>query len=374
MLDAERHVSLRDDIQVNGLLHPIVTYGGEILDGRNRYKACTEIGVEPTFAEFDGDPWAYVWSANGERRDLVHDQRYLIWKRATVKSAAWQTQQAAKREAANVARSEAAKEQNAASNPRAGERFGPATTCGDTERDHAAESEKKTSTAKAAASKTNRGSVERMDQLDRHRPDLADKVLAGEIKPTQALRQMKRDSLADRVAELPEGKYRVIYADPPWSYGDERSGLDASGSAAAAHYPTMPIGEICALDIASLAADDAVLFLWATFPLLPDALQVIHSWGFKYKTAMVWDKQRANLGNYHDARAEMLIIATRGACTPEGKGRPSQIQSIARGAHSAKPEEFRATIDHMYPNGPRVELFRRGEAPAGWTIWGNEIA
>lgn len=209
-------------------------------------------------------------------------------------------------------------------------------------------------------------------------PDDAKIALArGEIKPSVALREQKRSMLSQRVAALPAGKFRVIYADPPWKYGDERAGLEKGDTAAAAQYPTMPTAQICELapdgrHVSDLAADDAVLFMWATFPLLLDGLDVIKAWGFKYKTAFVWDKQRSNIGNYHDARAELLMIATRGSCPIEINTRPKQVQSIARGKHSAKPEDFRQLIDSLYPTGPRIELFRRGVAPDGWKIWGNE--
>lgn len=204
------------------------------------------------------------------------------------------------------------------------------------------------------------------------------RVKSGEIKPSVALRDQRRATLGDRVAALPDGKFRVIYADPPWKYGDERTGdVGRAGTAAADQYPTMPTEAICSLapydrSVRDLAAGDAVLFMWATFPLLEDGLSVVKAWGFHYKTAYIWDKQRSNIGNYHDARAELLMIATRGSCPIEIDTRPNQVQSIARGRHSAKPEEFRALIDRLYPTGPRVELFRRGEAPPGWVIWGNE--
>lgn len=192
----------------------------------------------------------------------------------------------------------------------------------------------------------------------------------------QKLRDAHRATLAVRATKLPAGLHRVIYADPPWKYGDERTGFTGEHVAAAAHYPTMPTPEICALDVKSLAAPDAVLFCWATFPLVPDALAVVAAWGFTYKTALVWDKGRPNnQGSYHDARGELLLIATRGSCAPEVDVRPRQVQEIQRGErHSGKPEEFRALIDAMYPSGPRIELFRRGDAPAGWATWGNEAA
>lgn len=218
--------------------------------------------------------------------------------------------------------------------------------------------------------------------------DVFAKVKAGEIKPMVALRDQKRATLGERIAELPAGKFRVVYADPPWKYGDERTGSataiggddSRSDSSAADKYPTMPTDKICEFTdetgrhVSDLAAHDAVLFMWATFPLLEDAMRVIPAWGFKYKTAIVWHKQRSNVGNYHDASCELLMICTRGSCPIEIDERVSQMQSIARGKHSAKPEEFRALVDRLYPSGPRVELFRRGVAPSGWTIWGNEAA
>lgn len=204
------------------------------------------------------------------------------------------------------------------------------------------------------------------------------KVKAGEIKPTVALRQQKAATLSTRIAALPAGTFRVLYADPPWKYGDDRAGLEKADTAAAAQYPTMTTSAICELadhegrTVRQLAQPDAVLFMWATFPLLEDALQVIKAWGFDYKTAFVWDKERSNIGNYHDARAELLMIGVRGSCPIEISKRFPQVQALPRGRHSEKPEAFRELIDTMYPTGPRVELFRRGAAPKGWVIWGNE--
>jgi N6-adenosine-specific RNA methylase IME4 len=127
-------------------------------------------------------------------------------------------------------------------------------------------------------------------------------------------------------------------------------------------------------DVKSIAAPDSVLFCWATFPLLADALALVAAWGFKYKTAFVWDKGHGAFGNYHDADAELLLVATRGSCLPEADKKEKQVQRFPRGKHSAKPEEWRQLIDRLYPSGPRIELFRRGDCPAGWAIWGAEAA
>lgn len=86
--------------------------------------------------------------------------------------------------------------------------------------------------------------------------------------------------------ELPRGPWDVIYADPPWTYRN-----DGVRGAAARNYATMPVEALCRMDVQSIAAPDSVLFLWATFPTLPDALEVMRAWGYDYKTAaFVWVK------------------------------------------------------------------------------------
>jgi N6-adenosine-specific RNA methylase IME4 len=176
------------------------------------------------------------------------------------------------------------------------------------------------------------------------------------------------------VAALPADTYRVLYADPPWQYNDSRAtGDHRETTAALTHYPTMCVADLCALNLRSLAQPDSVLLMWATFPLLPDALRVVEAWGFKYKTAFVWSKGRGTFGHYHTADAELLMVATRGSCVPDADTREAQVQSVVRdGRHSEKPEHFRALVDRLYPIGPRIELFARGQAASGWHTWGNE--
>jgi N6-adenosine-specific RNA methylase IME4 len=190
----------------------------------------------------------------------------------------------------------------------------------------------------------------------------------------EALRQIQRETMP--ALALPTGpkRYRVIYADPPWQYSDSRAGLaDYAQTAAEDHYPTMSVEELSALDVPRLAEPDATLFCWATFPLLPDALEVVKAWGFTYKTAFVWAKGRANFGHYHNASAELLLVCTRGSGVPDVDKREQQVQAVDRtGRHSAKPEEFRALIDRLYTHGNKIELFRRGQAPTGWDVWGNQ--
>lgn len=199
-------------------------------------------------------------------------------------------------------------------------------------------------------------------------------VRDGHSTITKAIREVEH-SRRPSVPLSTSGRYRVIYADPPWRYNDTRGGLESyRGSAAEDHYPTMSLEEICSVDVKAISEDDAVLFCWATFPLLPEALQVVAAWGFAYKTAFVWNKVRPNFGNYHNANGELLLLGVRGSCRPDVDKREQQVITLERtGRHSEKPGEFRAMIDRLYPRGKRIELFAR-TAHEGWDAHGNEIA
>ena len=373
MMEAKRYSELVQDIKENGLRQKIVLCDGMILDGRNRYRACNDAGVTPEFEQHNGNPWDLAWSLNGQRRDLVAEQRYLIWKHVHEHSDAWQAEQKRIQDEANAKRAEAAKAQENRANqytkPEKVEVVPQSVAAPANKPEH------KTSATKASASKTNRGAVERGDKLAKERPDLAKKVRLGEIRPAEAYRQMRKDEVAEKVAELPDGKYRVIYADPPWKYNDNLAYKPEGhlAGAAGAHYPTMTISELKALPVMDMCADDAVLFLWATCPLLEDALDLARAWGFRYKAQFVWDKVKHNMGHYNSVRHELLLICTRGSCTPDKQKLFDSVQVIERtDKHSEKPEEFRQIIDTLYIHGQKIELFRRGEAPDGWSIWGNE--
>jgi len=182
------------------------------------------------------------------------------------------------------------------------------------------------------------------------------------------------------VGEFSQKGYRIVYADPPWSYGDE---LIKGYGAASHHYPQMTIDELCSMtdargrSVVDIVADNAVLFIWAPSPLLLECFSVIHAWGFDYKASFVWDKQLHNFGHYNSVRHELLLIATRGSCTPDSKELHDSVVSIKRSSkHSEKPEEFRQIIDEMYPpragkRRDRIELFARTKAK-DWDSYGNQ--
>lgn len=192
----------------------------------------------------------------------------------------------------------------------------------------------------------------------------------------KAKRRRSRAPIVDGQEEL-DGLFRVIYADPPWSYND--SGVitdnDAYGRAER-HYPSMKIEELCALPVAAHAMPNAVLFLWTTAPMIltkPGPIEVINAWGFKPKTGMVWDKVLHNFGHYVSVRHEHLLICTRGSCTPDRiTPMVDSVQTIRRSdVHSQKPEEFRRIIEQLYTKGPYLEIFGR-KPVRGWKVFGND--
>ena len=379
MLDTKRHTELVDDIRQNGQRETIKLYQGAVLDGRNRLKACQELGITPKTATLpdDTDPWSYVWSLNGTRRDLVADQRAQIWVHVNAQSVEWQAEQQAIKDTANRKRSEAAKEQPRNEDGTMGQKEPlVAQTVQPTDKEIFEHSINRaiSRAAMSQASSTNAGAIQRAITREKKDPIIAEKVRKGEMKPAEADRQIKKQEVYAKAAALPAGQYRVIYADPPWHYGDGRTGDLMTATGAQDHYPTMKLAELKALDVPSIAAPDSVLFLWATSPLLPDALELAQAWGFKYKASFIWDKIKHNLGHYNSVRHEFLLICTKGSATPDNVKLYDSVQSIERQKHSAKPEEFRAIIDELYTVGARIELFRRGDAVEGWEVWGNESA
>ncbi len=168
------------------------------------------------------------------------------------------------------------------------------------------------------------------------------------------------------------GPYRVVYADPPWQYWEGQPPSFGRTLAPENHYPTMPTEDICRLALPALEKN-AVLFLWATSPRLPEALKVIDSWGFQYKASFVWDKVNGCWSSVNSICHEFLLIAVRGRCAPDCKWKLfDSVQTLRRTTHSAKPALFRILIDQLYPHGQRIELFARGTLPKHWDGWGNE--
>ena len=163
-------------------------------------------------------------------------------------------------------------------------------------------------------------------------------------------------------------RYAIILADPPWRYEFSKSPTRDIEN----QYPTMTLDEIKALPVNELAADNAALYLWATAPKLPDALDVMAAWGFSYRTNMVWVKDSIGMGYWARGRHEHLLIGVKGDMSPPpAKLRPDSVITAPRERHSAKPDSVRGMLARQFPAAAKIELFARTSRP-DWAQWGNE--
>lgn len=177
-------------------------------------------------------------------------------------------------------------------------------------------------------------------------------------------------------------RYSVIYADPPWEYRQSGSAKSARGMAKQ-HYATMPTSDICELPVRKICADNAVCFMWATFPNIGEAIKVLEAWGFEYKTAaFVWVKKNKRsdslfwgMGAYTRANAEVCLLGISKQTKAKAIVKSHAVHQIIMskiGIHSQKPEEVRERIVDLLGDVPRIELFARENA-GGWDCWGDEI-
>lgn len=189
--------------------------------------------------------------------------------------------------------------------------------------------------------------------------------------------------MTDPFSSLPRGHYGAILADPPWSF-EVWSKDTGNGRSAESHYSTMSMRQIARLPVDELAAKDCVLFMWACWPSIADALKIIDAWGFTYKTCgfdwMKADNTQPNffqddlpaqvgMGYWTRANTEPCLLAVKGK--PKRLNADVRMGIIApRREHSRKPEGVHSRIERLV-TGPYLELFARAPR-AGWDVWGNQ--
>jgi len=173
---------------------------------------------------------------------------------------------------------------------------------------------------------------------------------------------------------FPDKKYKIIYADPAWSYSDKAL---AGNRGASCKYDVMTLELIKALPVNTIADDDCILFLWATYPLIQEALDVIKAWGFTYKTkAFTWVKKTKigtyfmGMGNWTRANDEIVLLAVKGKPKRVDCGISSIVVTDIQ-EHSEKPDEVRQRIVKLCGDISRIELFARTKIH-GWDTWGND--
>lgn len=377
LIEGQAFDDLVADVKANGLLDKIVILDGKIVDGRNRYRAGIAAGIidadapahngigmqpwcELYLPAYQGDPLTWVLSKNLHRRHLDESQRSAVGARLETLGPSGKRPDGAD---ANLQRSRAEIGKIVNVSPRSIASSKKVLNEGAPELFEAIER------GAVKASVAEKLLVLSKDRQAAAVRDLAPKKLTTLAK--QATRQLVEMRLADKQRALPTEQYGVVYADPAWRFQpySRETGLDR---AADNHYPTQTTDEIIKLPVGTLAASDAVLFLWATAPMLCDALRVMRFWGFEYKTHFVWDKLLTGTGYWSRNRHELLLIGTRGGIPAPAPG--TQWESIIAapaGRHSEKPDRAYELIEDYYPNLPRIELNARRRRD-GWTAWGLE--
>jgi len=173
--------------------------------------------------------------------------------------------------------------------------------------------------------------------------------------------------MKENIKPFPDKKYQIIYADPPWRYNFSST----KNRKIENHYQTMTLEGIKKLQVP--ADENCILYLWSTSPKLLDALEVMKSWGFTYKSQAVWDKEIIGMGYWWRGQHETLLIGTKGKISPpEQSHRISSVYRERRGKHSKKPSFYKEFISKAFPNYSKIELFAR-QKTNGWDVWGNEV-
>jgi N6-adenosine-specific RNA methylase IME4 len=374
-LTVEEFKQLEDNCISEGIRDAIVTWNGYIIDGHNRYEIAQKYGLEfrVEAMEFEGEDEVKEWMILNQfgRRNLNNYQRSVLAL-----------------ELEDVF-SKRAKESKA-------EKISHFRTTG--EMVLKSEPSKKTIQHIGNIAKVGKDTIAKVKVIKAKAPEeVKAKLASGELHINQAYQEIKKEEkkaeiikkkeeYVERVESITTNefkvdifntneKFRVIYADPAWRYNDKCEGGGVqSGGVEMRHYNTMTIKEICDLPVSKISEKDSVLFLWVTSPLLEDAFKVVNAWGFKYKTSFIWDKIKHNMGHYNSVRHEILLICTKGSCTPDNKTLYDSVQSIEKSnRHSEKPIEFLNIIDDLYTYGNKLEMFCRDIKKENWFGWGNEL-
>ncbi len=325
MMSTAEYDQLKADISANGLLEPIVIYNGLILDGRNRYLACADLGITPEYETYNGDdPRAFVISKNLHRRHLNETQRAVVAsKLANMPKHLHKTDSSI-----NLSQTEAGNLLNI-SVP----------------------------------------TIKRIKEIERKAPELLPKMERGEITANEAIKTIKnkkrKEDIAIQVEEIkandykpPEKKYDVIVIDPPWPYGTK---YDANARRAANPYPEMSLDEIKAIKLPS--ANDCILWLWTTHKFMRYSFDLLDEWGFRDVAILTWCKSKMGLGAWLRSQSEFCIMAVRGKPKVNLTNQTTVLNAPMR-EHSRKPDEFYSMVDALCV-GYKIDWFSR-EHRDGW--------
>jgi len=369
LIEGQEFEDLKNDIKTNGLLCPIEVYEGKILDGRNRYRACEELGIKPEFTNFEGaDPISRVVSLNLMRRHLSTSQRGMIAARvadlqigANQHASIEATSQTVAAKNLNVGRSTVQRAETVLN--QGIPKLQAKVDTGDVKVSAAAEIASQPPAIQEEIIARGEKEIIKAAREIKQR-----KATAKKEKTTQAAKEVPQSNSSPFVrdlAELKGQKFGCIYMDPPWSYSNQ-----ATRAATGNHYDTMSLEELALLPIEELAAEKCHLHMWTTNAYLFEGMKLMQDWGFHFKSTFVWVKPQIGMGNYWRNSHEIMLLGIRGGQRAIARDQRSWLE-CSRGEHSAKPEQVRRAIEQLSP-GPYLELFGRGPRQ-GWTVFGNQI-
>lgn len=347
---------------------PIVTYGNQILDGRNRYRACEATGVAAQFREFDpgseGSALDFVIRMNLPRRHLNESQRAAVAADLATMRQGERTDLEPSANLQKVAQGDAAKRMSVS------ERLVSDAVKVRREAPEVFEAVRRGAVPASTAARI----VDLPPETRKQIIEAPDPARAARTAVKKADRVERERQLGGKQHALPDQKFGVILADPEWKWKPwSEAGMDRGVENT---YPTSETTDIAARDVQSIAADDCVLVLWARADMLPEALQVMVAWGFRYVAQRVWRKSRMSTGYWFRYDHELVLIGSRGKPVAPAMG--TQERSVFEGdpavpgLNSSKPECIAEWIERNWPNTPKIEMNRRGPARPGWAAWGNE--
>ncbi len=336
-MSEEEYRALKEDIKKHGLTVPLEKYEGQVIDGKNRLRACRELGIPPKFVEWNGKGSLveHVVTMNLKRRHLTEGQRAAIAKEILP-----MLEREAKERQLSVLKK--------GSKPPDVEKI----------------PQRERGRARDQAAKivgVNAHYVSDFKKIESSRPDLAAEVRAGRTNIVAAKREVLRHQLQNKTPPLPTEKYGVIVADPTFRMSEQSSST------------AMTLEELSALPIQDICDDECVLFVWVSATQLASGLELIRRWGFQYRTSAVWDQRKESGGSYFRTRHEHLLLATRGdPKTPHAANRSPSVFVAPRVARNEKPDAAYRLVERMYPNSKKLELFAR-KRRRGWVAYGSGL-
>lgn len=435
LLEGEAFEQLCADIAEHGLRTPIVLTPGSgedddedlVLDGRNRYRACLQLGIRPHFEHYRGDDAvAFVISTNLRRRHLDESQRAMVAAKVAGLGHGGDrvSEQGAKMRLAVPTQDQAAAMLNVGK--RSVQHARVVQDHGTPELAQAVEQGKVAVSTAATLVELPPEQQRRVPQMTRQ------EILAAAKEINRQARDERRTERVQRIAKIESqnrpidgslGQHSVHYWDPPWEYEE---GTTDDTRQIANKYPPMKLADICALPVQSLCTPDAVMYMWTTAPKVEEAFEVMRAWGFTYRSQIIWHKTtnaaaellamadvvrkaieeitgkpavtpndlsgllvqlkaladgmsgkelgKMGMGYWARIEHEILLIGTRGKFpTPPSSLLPRSVIAAPLGDHSAKPHLFAEMLERLYPELSKFEGFCRSPR-AGWTVFGNQSA